>query len=104
EIGQIDFAKLIREGFLLVTQIGWYGLLLYVGDDNGRPIITFTYPQATKPVINTPDTTYLTTIVKGLKSWYNYTDWELLTYFSDKPGIKGEMSEDQLKQIIAKAA
>ena len=98
----IDFDKLIREGSYDCLNKGRYGMLLYLGDLEGRPVVTFTSKTYLKDEINRPDKAYILTIAKGLKEVYDFDDEEIKNYLLDKTGISGNISELELLEILGK--
>ena len=39
----IDFGRLCQHGTMVVSQQGWYGRAVYLGDVEGDPVVTFTW-------------------------------------------------------------
>ncbi|MCH4822323.1 hypothetical protein ML462_03980 [Gramella lutea] len=101
---QIDFQELREKGYYNCLEEGRYGLLLYLGEKNGAPIVTFTSEVFLKDEINRPDEQYLLTIIRGLKDIYSISEEELLNYFRHKKGVKNLLPEDELKQLIRQAS
>lgn len=95
----IDFDSVKRLGSKTVCD-GWYGNIVYLGEDNNLPIFTFTALCDMENVKNkkfiTPSLQYITTIILGLKESYEYSDEEIANYLSDKPGIEGKIEKDRL--------
>ena len=95
---EIDLNEVRRNGSKIFRQ-AWYGNVLYLGEDKGYPIYTFTAPWDIEDVEwKKPSHSYLTTIVKGLKQ--DYSDEEIYEYFKTKPGIKENYSEEELAGVI----
>ena len=97
----IDFEELRNRGFYNCMTDGRYGLLLYLGEIEEKPVVTFTSEIFLKDELNPPDITYLSTIVKGLREIYDFKDSELLEYFKAKEGIKNSRIERNLEEMIA---
>ncbi|WP_042457065.1 hypothetical protein [Neobacillus dielmonensis] len=95
----LDLSEVKKAGSK-VFRHSWYGNLVYLGEEQGYPIFTFTAPwDITETYTRKPSTAYLSTIVNGAKE--HYTDEDIFTYFINKPGIKGEYSTEELFDIIS---
>lgn len=99
----IDFKELIKNGSYNCMSDGRYGLLLYLGEIEGKPVVTFTSEVFLENEINKPDEQYLLTIIRGLKDIYQITDLEILEYLQTKKGVENLFSSSQLQKIINKA-
>ncbi|WP_462413340.1 hypothetical protein [Neobacillus sp. Marseille-QA0830] len=98
---QLDLSDVSKTGSMAFRQ-SWYGNILYLGEEQGYPIFTFTAPWNQEEVDKEkPSPAYLSTIVKGLKADYSYE--EIYAYFINKPGIIGEYSTEELADIIRKS-
>ncbi|MGM0478462.1 MAG: hypothetical protein ACQERC_04490 [Bacteroidota bacterium] len=96
----IDFQKAQEEGSLIVQANSWYGKLLYLGDQEGHPIFTFTNENVLSDEINPPSEPYLLTLVNGLKDTYGLNESELKAYFESKLGIKGFEIEERIAELL----
>jgi hypothetical protein len=95
----IDLNEVIKIGSKKFHLSSWYGNILYLGEEKGFPIFTFTAPWDKNDVEwNKPSHGYLTTIIKGLKR--DYTNDEIYQYFQSKPGIQGNYLEAELTRVI----
>ncbi|MGG3466910.1 hypothetical protein ABES02_05130 [Neobacillus pocheonensis] len=95
---EIDLNE-VRRNVSKIFRQAWYGNVLYLGEDKGYPIFTFTAPWDIEDVEwKKPSHSYLTTIVKGLKQ--DYSVQEIYEYFKSKPGIKDNFSEEELAGVI----
>lgn len=96
----IDLNAVKEKGSIMFRHNAWYGNIIYLGEDNGYPIFTFTAPWDLDDVeLKKPSHNYLATIIKGLKT--AYTNEEIYLYLQNKPGIKGFYLEDELSSVIA---
>lgn len=94
----IDLNEIKSKGIKTLRQ-SWYGTILYLGEDKGYPIFTFTAPWDISEVkLNKPSNAYLRTIIKGLKK--EYADDEIYEYLIKKPGIKGNYKEEELRGLL----
>lgn len=96
----IDFEKLMEDGYYNCMTNGRYGLLLYLGEIEGRPVVSFTSEKFMEDEINQPNQAYLSTIIKGLKEIYHLSDEAIIEYFSDKFGVKDWKIEKELPIIV----
>jgi hypothetical protein len=95
----IDLAKVKEKGSIVFRPNAWYGNILYLGEEDGYPIFTFTAPwDIADVVMKKPSHVYLKTIINGLKT--DYSNEEILNYFKNTPGIKGKYTDDELAGII----
>ncbi|MDR5591228.1 hypothetical protein [Christiangramia sp. SM2212] len=96
----IDFNELRQNGYYNCLKDGRYGLLLYLGEINAAPIVSFTSEIYLENEINKPDREYLLTIIRGLKDIYSINHEELFNYLENKVGIKDRLPAEELKEII----
>jgi hypothetical protein len=96
----IDFKKAKEKGSLILKQKTWYGNLLYLGEQKGNPIFTFTNKKNMTEDINPPSEQYLKTIINGLKETYHFNENEIKEYFENLVGIKGFEIEKKLTNLI----
>lgn len=97
---EIDFEELVNNGQYNCMSDGRYGLLLYLGEIDGNPVITFTSEVYLEDEINPPNEAYISTIIKGLKEIYDLKESEILEYFRSKTGIRNYPMEAELSEII----
>jgi len=76
----------------------WYGRIIYLGQDRGISIFTFTGPR--KNVLKIPSNNYLKHIIKGLRQVYEMSDLEILKYLIHKSGIRGNISSENMRDLI----
>jgi hypothetical protein len=96
---EINLNEVKKKGSQIFHRPSWYGNILYLGEENGYPIFTFTAPWNVNDVEwIKPSHAYLATIIKGLKK--DYSDDEIYHYFQSKPGIKGQYSNEELASVI----
>jgi len=97
----IDFETVIERGEVKISKISWYGRIIYLGNERGYPIFTFTAKWDDDQVSsNEPGEKYLRTIIKGLKETYNLSNDEIVDYLKDVDGIRGKINELKIKKII----
>ena len=98
---EIDFEELFKKGRYDCHTDGRYGLLLYLGDIDGKPVITFTSELFLEDEINPPSAAYLKTIYLGLKEIYDLDDSEIFNYFRTKIGVKNYLQDSEVQNIIS---
>ncbi|MEH7223319.1 hypothetical protein V7112_05830 [Bacillus sp. JJ1566] len=95
----IDLEKVKESGSMVFRKKAWYGRILYLGDDNGYPIYTFTAPWDMDDItFNKPSHEYLETIISGLKEYYSKD--EIYHYLKNKPGIKGLYTAEEFGGVM----
>lgn len=98
---RIDFEKCIENGSLIFKDPSWYGNLIYLGNQEGKPIFTFTSKSDFTNQINKPDDTYLKTIIGGIKETFpNFNEFDIYEYLFPLDGIKGNYNKEQLIRLI----
>ncbi|MDX1762558.1 MAG: hypothetical protein R3218_10430 [Christiangramia sp.] len=100
----IDFEELIEKGYYDCMSDGRYGMLLYLGEIEGKPVVTFTSETYLEHEINKPDEAYLSTIIKGLQEIYDLEEQQLHRYLHKKTGVNSKIHEDELFELIKKAS
>lgn len=100
---EIDFDTCIRQGSLIFKDPAWYGNLLYLGAHKNIPIFTFTSKKDFTDKINPPDSTYLKTIIEGIKEVFSFNDLAICDYLIKLDGIDGNYSRGQLIELINKS-
>ncbi len=97
---KIDFDKVKDLKQLTLSPNTWYGMLLFIGEDEGCPIFTFTNPHFLSDDIHAPDINYLSTIHRGLSTCYGLSKDDLQTYFYAKQGIKDFVDDRELRELL----
>lgn len=99
----IDFGKCIEQGSLIFKDPSWYGNLIYLGEQYGDPIFTFTSKVDFTDQINKPNDTYLKTIVEGIKETFpTFNEFDICDYLLPLDGIKENYKKEQLIKLITK--
>ena len=98
---EIDFEALRKNGSYNCLPNGRYGELLYLGELEGKPVISFTSPLYLSEEINAPSAAYLKTIAKGLQEIYDIDKEGLIEYFSELEGIKNTSAAPKLSKILS---
>lgn len=99
----IDFEKCIKNDSLVFRDPSWYGNLIYLGEQNDKPIFTFTSKTDFVDQVNKPNDFYLKTIIEGIKETFpSFKDLDICEYLLPLDGIKGNYTEEQLIALVAK--
>lgn len=93
----LDFDRALVENYVFIER-SWYGRILFLGEQDGHPIFTFTNKRNLLP--NKPSQAYLKTIIEGLKDLYNLSNDEIVSYFLEKPGISTSYQRLELEQLV----
>jgi hypothetical protein len=96
----VDFQEVKQQGSMVFHE-SWYGNIVYLGEQDGFPIYTFTSGKnivMEAPVAPSPQ--YLKYIISGLKEVYPVTDEDIVKYLMTKPGIKGYYTIGELTHLL----
>jgi hypothetical protein len=93
----LDFDRAIHENYVFIER-SWYGRILFLGEQDGHPIFTFTNERDLQP--NKPSQAYLKTIVEGLKDLFNLSNDEIVCYFLEKTGVSTNYQRFELEQLV----
>jgi len=97
----IDLAAAKKHGHSRMLKTGWYSELIYLGERNGYPVLTFTSPEDLRGEdTRCPSPNYLRKIHSGLQEDHGFTVSESVSYLKDRPGIKGNIGEGELVGIL----
>lgn len=97
---QIDFHSVIKNQTEIVSP-GWYGRILYVGEEEGYPIFTFTAAwEIGDQDFTKPSVSYLRTLILGYKEMDEMTKEQIIDYLFTKPGIFENYSYEELSEIV----
>ncbi len=80
----IDFQDAIDKGNSVFLNNAWYGNLVFLGEEQGHPIFTFTNEDDLNDEINPPAKEYLDTLKRGVKESYEMSDIEIQDYFNNR--------------------
>ncbi|MEH7235149.1 hypothetical protein [Bacillus sp. JJ1562] len=95
----IDLEQVKETGSMIFRERAWYGRILYLRDDGGHPIYTFTAPWNMNDIkFNKPSYEYLETIITGLREYYSKDD--IYQYLRNKPGIEGKYTAKDLASLM----
>jgi tetratricopeptide (TPR) repeat protein len=100
----VDLRKVEQQGSM-ISHESWYGNILYLGEQDGFPIYTFTSCEdiaLEAPVAPSPR--YLQFVISGLKEVYPLTHEDIVQYLLSKPGIKGSYTREELDGLLREGA
>jgi hypothetical protein len=98
----IDLQQARSDGSLIAKEEAWYGKIIFLGEQQGYPIFTFTNESDLVSEINPPNENYLLTIMRGLRETYNLSNSEIVSYFRNLEGIRNSPVEANLEEILSK--
>ncbi|WP_226036604.1 hypothetical protein [Aquibacillus saliphilus] len=99
EVVEIDFDEVLSNGYKTIRD-SWYGTILYLGEVDGYPMLTFTADWDLDVPFNKPSEEYLSMIISGLKTSVELENTEIVNYLSSKPGIANNFTNTDLEKLI----
>jgi len=100
----MDLHKTIQEGSTELRE-GLYRTLLFLGEEGGHPIFTFTAAGGVEDrPLNPPGSLYLTIIARGLRETFGLSETGIIEYLQDRPGIEGFLAAEELERIVTEPA
>ncbi|MBU6080994.1 hypothetical protein [Allobacillus halotolerans] len=100
---EIDFDQLESKGEYVIDSNKMYGKVLDVGEKEGRPIYTFTHPNAIQPNERmTPSMTYLKVIGAGIKEAFEISTEELVDYYFLREEVAEAYTRAELLKQLAR--
>lgn len=98
----LDLSTAVDQGYIDAYAEKWYGRILYLGQQEERPIFTFTNVRdLTKE--NSPHPNYLKSLMRGLHYSHRLEPPDQARYFLTKRGIAGHWSEEELTELCRTA-
>lgn len=97
---KINMEALVTNGSLILNERSWYNKILFLGFQDGAPVVTFTNQHYLSRELNTPDENYLLMIINGLRESWKLSNTEIENYLKNKPGIEGTDMENQLLKLL----
>ena len=96
----IDLEKTISDGESMI-QPEWYGRIMYLGEEEGCPIFTFTAKWEDGSVEpREPGENYLKTIARGIKETHGLSDEGIVEYFIRIDGVRGFLEKEELYRLL----
>ncbi|ARK29857.1 hypothetical protein [Halalkalibacter krulwichiae] len=90
----------VRKNRYITLKDSWYGTILFVGEEKGFPVFTFTADWDLDVPFSTPSKEYLSMIMEGLKRDVGLNTEQIIQYLESKPGVKGSYRYSELEQLI----
>ena len=95
----LDLSTVLRTGRDQLGP-GRYETLLYLGDLDGCPVLTFTAPCAASEIEkNPPSAAYLAMLVGGLREAHGWSLPEIAGYLAPLPGVRGHWSAREIADL-----
>ena len=88
-----------RHGHARLLQSGAYSELVYCGERDGEPMLTFTHSEE-PPGGGAPSSAYLRVIGNGLCESHGLAATDVANYLLDRPGVRPGWTRTQLLQIL----
>ncbi|WEG12347.1 hypothetical protein PU629_19975 [Pullulanibacillus sp. KACC 23026] len=96
---ELDLEAVIQNGSHIFRK-SWYGNVLYLGEEEGYPIFTFTSTEKMKKdELNPPSLEYLQTILKGIHKDMGISREAVIDYIKAVPGVASFYSDQQLATL-----
>ena len=95
----LDLEEARRSGHALMLPTGFYSELIYCGDRDGCPMLSFT-SSVDRNDYKAPSPAYLRMIHSGLQEAHGLSVEDSVDYFKDRPGVLGQMTVQQLFEIL----
>lgn len=97
----INWSRLRKIGHITLGDgSGSYDELVYCGERDGYPVVSFTSPKERRPYVK-PAEAYVRMIGTGLMEAQNINAEEAANYLSKKPGILDQYTVENLANIIS---
>ena len=98
-----DFEQRLHEarghGHARLLPTGFYTELLYCGERDGHPMLTFT-PSDDRTDFGRPSPAYLQMIASGLQECHGLTTAQAVTYLIGRPGVRGTWTRRDLTDLL----
>lgn len=88
-----------RHGHARLLASGTYSELVYCGERDGEPMLTFTASEV-RTGVRAPSAAYLQAIGNGLRESHGLTGADIATYLGDRPGVGPEWTRSALLEIL----
>ena len=88
-----------RDGHMRLLSTGTYTELLFCGERDGHPMLTFT-ASGDRVDLRAPSAAYLRVIGSGLRECHGLSTAEVVAYMLDRPGVEGAWTDAQLTDIF----
>lgn len=96
---EINFNELDRVGSVIISKKKFYGKIIRVGFDKGKPIYTFTSPNPISEY-RAPALSYLKVIAHGIKETYGLEEQEIIRYLLQRAEVRNEYTTEILQGLF----
>jgi hypothetical protein len=97
---ELDLDQAREHGHARILRQGHYSELIYCGERDGYPVLTFTASE-NRTDFNRPSPPYLRMIHSGLQESHGLSTDDAVAYLRGKPGIRGRWTAAQLVECLA---
>ncbi|HEV3370781.1 MAG TPA: hypothetical protein VG074_14535, partial [Acidimicrobiales bacterium] len=97
---ELDLDQAREHGHTRILSQGHYSELIYCGERDGYPMLTFTASE-NRTDFNRPSPPYLRMIHAGLQESHGLSTDDAVAYLRGKPGIRGRWTAAQLVECLA---
>jgi hypothetical protein len=97
---ELDLDQAREQGHTRILPQGHYSELIYCGERDGYPMLTFTASE-NRTDFNRPSPLYLRMIHSGLQESHGLSTDDAVAYLRGKPGIRGRWTAAQLVECLA---
>ncbi|WP_254207343.1 hypothetical protein [Nocardia alni] len=98
-VPEVDLDVVRRDGVVRLGE-GRYETLVYVGDVDGVPALTFTASwEPSRVELRKPSGRYLGMMSSGLRESHGWTDEQIHAYLVELPGIRGMWDSEELRAV-----
>lgn len=100
---ELNIADVITAGRVEVGS-GRYETLVYVGQNERAPMLTFTAPWGIGDIpLLSPSDRYLRMLGHGLRDAHGWDSGEIANYLAELPGAKGVWTPERIKALVTSA-
>jgi hypothetical protein len=96
----LDLDQARKHGHTSILPQGHYSELIYCGERDGYPMLTFTASE-NRTDFNRPSPPYLRMIHSGLQESHGLSTDDAVEYLRGKPGVRGTWTAAQLVECLA---
>jgi hypothetical protein len=98
----LDVEGARTHGHVRMLPRGFYSELVYCGERDGHPMLSFTASQ-NRTDYNAPSAQYLRVIARGLQESHGLSTRDVVGYLRDVPGLRGTWTVGQLEEVLQHA-
>ena len=95
----LTVARARRSGHARLLPTGSYSELVYLGEREGHPLLSFTAP-VNRTDFTPPSAAYLRVIGRGLQECHGLRTTQVVRYLGDTPGVRGHWAPGALLDVL----